>query len=271
LKEWDPLDRPVSTEFRSPWGDPRAFSLPAIAFTQVAAYDSNGLMNTFRARAATFERYNKPLLLEEYGGHSMGGSRHWIAQQLHDGPWAAWVLNVSGSPMPWWWSFIFTENLDRHFARFAAFIRGEDLSVRTWTCGPAALENAPALAAHMRTSADRAFVWIYKTDLVDVVAPAGRNGWWSHAWRTMGLYDQNRGAWDPLAQEAMADQFSCDGAVLRLNGKGLKPGRWRYECWDTWTDAPPLSGDFTLTADAPTLPLPPLRRDAALKLVRQGD
>ncbi len=271
LRRCDPLKHPISTEFRSPWGDPRTFSLPVIDFTQVAAYDSNGLMHTFRTRAATFERYNKPMLLEEYGGHSTGGSRHWMAQQIHDGPWAAWVLNVSGSPMPWWWSFIFAERLDRHFARFADFIRGEDLSASTWAYGPAALENAPALAAQMRTSADRAFAWIYKIDLVDVVAPFQRDDWWSHARRTMTLYEQNRGDWDPLAQEAMADQFVCDGAVLLLDGKGLRPGRWRYECWDTWTDAPPVSGEFTLTADAPKLSLPPLRRDAALKLVRQGD
>ncbi len=271
LHRYDPLDHPVSTEFRTQTGDPRVFSLPGIDFTQVAAYDSDGLMNTFRTRAATFERYNKPVILEEYGGHATGGSAVWLAQQLHDGPWAAWNVNVSASPMAWWWNLIFAEGLDRYFSRFADYARGEDLSARTWRFGETVVQGAPGLAAQMRVCDDRAYAWIYKPDLVDVVTPRARFDWWTYARRVMARYEQNRGSWNPLAKGQMGDQFSFDGAVLVLKGKGLRNGRWRYECWDTWTDTPPVTGEFTLDDSSAGLPLPSIQRDLGVKLEWLGE
>jgi hypothetical protein len=247
------------------------FSLPDIDFTQVAAYDSGGLLNTFRTRAATFGRYNKPVILEEYGGHATGGSAVWLAQQLHDGPWAAWNMNVSASPMGWWWNFIFAERIDRHFSRFADFIRGEDLSTNNWRFVVSPVQGAPGLAAQMRMSDDRAYAWVYRVDLADVAIPFVRSDWWTHARRVTALYEQRRGNWDSLCKDKVGEQFSVDGAVLLLNDKGLRNGRWRYECWDTWTNTPPVTGEFTLGENAPGLPLPPLRRDVGVKLVRVGD
>lgn len=271
LRRYDSLAHPISTEFRTAVGDLQVFVLPEIDFTQVAAYDSGGLMRTFRARADTFAHYDKPLLLEEYGGHSTGGSPRWLAQQIHDGPWAAWVLDIAGSPMAWWWNFIFAERLDRHFARFAAFSCGEDLAVRDWRFYASIVEGAPELEAVWRSSPERAFVWIYKKDLVDV-APSRRQqrNWWSFARSVTRLYEQNSGAWDPLA-DPPGEQFSADASALPLNLTILRPGRWRYECWDTWTDDAPVTGTFTLSAASPALPLPPLRRDVALKLIRTGE
>jgi hypothetical protein len=123
----------------------------------------------------------------------------------------------------------------------------------------------------MRMSDDRAYAWVYRVDLADVAIPFVRSDWWTHARRVTALYEQRRGNWDSLCKDKVGEQFSVDGAVLLLNDKGLRNGRWRYECWDTWTNTPPVTGEFTLGENAPGLPLPPLRRDVGVKLVRVGD
>ena len=57
-------------------------------------------------------------------------------------------------------------------------------------------------------------------------------------------------------------------AILRLDGRGLTPGTWRAEFWDTWSDAAPTSTEFTIAADGTgSVMLPPLVRDCGMKLI----
>ena len=266
LRRHDSRAPPISTEFRSATDPPATFGLPEIDFTQVAAYDANGLINTFQTRAATFKNYYKPLLLEEYGGHSTGGTPHWLAQQIHDGPWAGLMVDIAATPMPWWWSFIFSQNLDRHLARFAAFIKDEDLSTTEWQFKTETYPTAtPQLTTFWRSSTQTAYAWICRQDLTNIPPPKRRHhNWWTYAREISSTYDQNRTSWDPLATTP-GPQFPA--TTLTLNLAHLTPGNWHYQLWDTWTTTPPQAGNITISTNT-TITLPPLTRDTAIKFTK---
>ena len=71
--------------------------------------------------------YGKPVLVTEYGGSHLAGSRQQLLTDHRSGPWAALVAGHGGSPMFWWFEWIDQYDLWRPYQAIAHFIAGEDL------------------------------------------------------------------------------------------------------------------------------------------------
>ncbi|MBA3686667.1 MAG: hypothetical protein H0W72_15705, partial [Planctomycetes bacterium] len=266
LKRCDSGEHIISTEFCATPGVEALWRSPDIGYVQMGGYShADGLIRTFTKRAADLQ-YGKPLVIEEYGGHSQGGGLRWTAHELHDGPWVGWMLPFAGTPMPWWWNLVFAHGLERHHHRFADYIAGEDLRTTSWRYERPIVEGAPGLAALARVSSERAFAWIHAPAISDL-RPSDRS-WDNSADKAEQLYVERVGAFDPTATTSTALFPEVAGARLRLDGLGLRPGRWRAEFWDTWSTAAPAQVELTIaeTGDQ-ALALPALSRDVAIKLV----
>ena len=255
LRQHDPGKHPISTLFRSSTGDPAVWALPEIDYTQVAAYNTRELATVVSQRAASLEVFEKPALIEELGGHSQGGSPTWLAHEIHDGPWLAWVLPFSGSPWPWWWNVVLHHDLGRHQQRFSEFIKGEDLSHRTWRFLRGPLRNDPKLEVLARVDDDGGHAWIHRP---------------LHLENAQGNWDQNyatltRG-FSALSQDPGQLFDPLPGRTLNLERFGLDPNRaWEVELWDTWSTGEPKR--FSMGADkGMAVPLDTLVRDAALRI-----
>ncbi|MBA3847224.1 MAG: glycosyltransferase, partial [Planctomycetes bacterium] len=132
LRGWDQGRHIISTEFCNSPGIDALWRTPEIEYVQMGGYSfGTGLIRVLSEYARDLQ-YGKPLIIEEYGGHAQGGSAPWVAHELHDGPWAGWMLPLSGAPMPWWWNLAFHHGLERRHRRFADYIAGEDLRGPAW-------------------------------------------------------------------------------------------------------------------------------------------
>lgn len=262
LRRLDQGRHPVSTEFRSETGTPEVWRIPEIDYVQVAAYTtSTGMLNVLRRRADAMSPYGKPAVIEEYGGSWRGGDKAAVAQELHDGLWAGWMLPVSASPMAWWWNFIFAHGLTRFHATFAEYIRGEDLRghddrlERLWLVGA-----SEPMAAMARIGRERAYAWIHH-DGVSNASADGQRGKIDAAFRRFA-----NPAHDPLTATAPEIFPPQDGLVLSL--PGMADGTYRIEFWETWSPAEPQVVEAACVDGVLAIPLPTLTRDLALKARR---
>ncbi len=265
LRGWDQGRHLISTEF-SGLGIDALWRAPEIEYVQMGGYSfGGGLLNVLSGYARDLQ-YGKPLIIEEYGGHAQGGSAAWIAHELHDGPWMGWMLPLSGAPMPWWWNLAFHYHLEDRHRRFADFIAGEDLRRTSWRYDTLPLVGAAKLAALARLADDRGFLWIYAPDISNFTIQ--EDHYWNKVQASGQRYAKNAGTFAALAKDP-GDLFTpMEGASIRLDGCGLKPGAWRAEYWDTWSDAAPTTTTFTVASDGTAiLVLPRLARDCAVKLV----
>jgi hypothetical protein len=78
------------------------------------------------------------------------------------------------------------------------------------------------------------------------------------------LWAQNRAHtwWNVVHGEAVP---RIDNALLTV--RGLEDGRYRVECWDTWTGEMTPLKEARAAGGAAAFALPPLRRDLAFKLI----
>jgi hypothetical protein len=177
------------------------------------------------------------------------------------------MLKLSAAPMPWWWNLAFHYHLENRHRRFADFIAGEDLRRVDWTYATLPIAGAPALQAMARLSPERGYAWIFAPRISNF--STREREYWKMSREGEKVYAQIIGAFDALAAEP-GDLFPpVTQSSLRLDGRGLAPGAWRAECWDTWSDTAPTVVEFTIAADGSgTLALPRLVRDCGVKLMR---
>jgi len=270
LKEMDFGRHIVSTEFNG-YGVPEVFHLACIDYVQVGAYSfGRGLVSQFKENTKKLQPYNKPIVLEEYGGHAQGGSMRWTAHELHDGLWAGWFMRTGSTPLAWWWNLIFAKNLERHYKQFADFAAGEDLRHIDWKhsqrkiAGGAGAENLAALG---RSTRDRAYLWVFSSKLIDF--QIGNHDYWREGDTASQHYERVRGKFDALA-EIPGEQFEAlSDCSISLAEFSLEAGTYDVEYWDTWTDAPPQKAVVELGGDRLSLTLPKLTRDLAIKLKKR--
>jgi hypothetical protein len=260
LKDLDMARHPITTEFRTATGTPCVWQIPAIDYVQVAAYTSEkGLLNVLRKRANALTSYGKPSILEEYGGAWNGGDRDAIAQEIHDGLWAGWMLPISASPMAWWWNFIFARNLDRFHAAFAAYIRGEDLRGNDDRCINLPVAGATRMAAMARLGDSRAYAWIYHEGV------SNSNGVTRDGVDDAFRRSANPG-FDPV-NDVAPDIFPPEKG-LSLALPEMQDGLYRVELWDTWQGGVSEVREMACVGGVLNVPLPVMTRDLALKVKR---
>ncbi|MEI8243439.1 MAG: glycosyltransferase [bacterium] len=260
LRRIDPGRHPVTTEFQGAGICRAIWDEPDIHYIQCPAYNfGNGLCGSFDETRDAFAGATKPLFIEEYGGSYQGGDPRWVAHEIHDGLWLGWVEPYAASPMSWWWNFIFARGLDRYHARFAAYIRGEDLSAHSWRYVRSVVSGAPFLRLRARAADDRADLWLY--------GPASDIRGWGASWSLLSRnWRQLAGAFDPLAEDPGRLFDVPAGMPLDLAALRLRDGDYRVEIWDTWSTNAPARTTISIRNRAGSLPLPALQRDAAVRI-----
>lgn len=263
MRRLDQGAHPMSTEFTTPNFCMDVWDLQGIGYIQAAIYNfGNGLPNDLDETLRWLGGKGKPLFIEEYAGHPRGGDPRWVAHEIHDGLWLAWVQPYAASPMAWWWNFIFAHHLERLHARFAEFIRGEDLRSTVWRYPRDLRAAVPWLRVRARAADDRADLWLcgpasevrYHSDGLE---EGGR------AWRRLA------GNFDPLASNPGRLFDLPAGATIDLAPLRLQDGDYRVEIWDTWTTTQAVVRQVSVRQGRGQLVLPALQRDAAIRIRAQ--
>ena len=251
---------PITTEFQGPYFCLPVWSLPGIDYIQCPSYNfGRGLINSFDESYGPFADIPKPFYIEEYGGSYQGGDPGWVAHEIHDGLWISWVKPYAGSPMAWWWNFIFGRHLERYYARFAQFVQHQDLRRHAWRYPAGSVTSQPWLHVQARVDDEQADLYLY--------GPATeirfqRGGWEraSYNWKRMA------GSFNPLAADPGKLFDLPENTPLNLASLNLRDGAYRVEIWDTWSTTPPAVRTVTIRDHAGTLLLPALQRDAAVRI-----
>lgn len=250
---------PVTTEFQGPHYCPAVWQLPGIAYIQCPAYNfGRGLVGSFDQSHAPFATVPKPFFIEEYGGCFQGGDPGWVAHEIHDGLWVGWVKPHAASPMAWWWNFIFSRRLDRYHARFAQFAQNQELRSHDWRHPAGTVAALPWLRFQARAADTLADIYLFGPATDVRFRGGGERG--GRAWRRLA------GTFNPLAEDPGRLFDVPEGTPLDLAPLGLEDGSYRAEIWDTWSTNAPAVRAVAIRDRAGTLPLPALRRDAAIRI-----
>jgi hypothetical protein len=208
-------------------------------------------------------------VIEEYGGFWNGGTMEYVAQELHDGLWAAWMLPLSATPMPWWWNFIFGKNLERFYVVFSEYIKAEDLRKEKWSFHEFGVLGCPDMRCLSRIGENSAFGWIYDHKITN--PQSSRN---NRRIRNLGIKDVDklyRGVVDKDFSPLNKDEFTKIFPLrkgLQIKIPGLKPGLYSVEFWDTWTKKAPTISQIQIESDGKgmTINIPEISADIAFKI-----
>jgi hypothetical protein len=238
LKKIDPHQHLVTT---STIGPDRVFSLwkvEDIDYIQSHIY-SIEIGDRLRATSDQYLKFRKPYFVGEFG-------RGWkpetdpedeTGHHLHQGLWLAWMMNASGSVMPWWWdTYIQPNKLEHNWRGLCLFSRGEDRRGKNYAEISRRLIN--------RNGSD--------TLVAGLVSPQEAFGY---------IYTEAR-LRTPRA-EVLTDLLAETDAVTV---SGLADGEYRLEIWDTHSGAIACTEKVKVTAGAVVLPLGAVKNDFAFKL-----
>ncbi len=218
-------------------------SLDSLDYIALDAYRNRGGIIELLARTSTaLARYNKPILVTEFGGSPMGSELSRMEADLHAGIWAGYMMPMAGTPMLWWFMYIDEEDQYGHFLALAKYAAGEDRRGRNLrTVTPSVSSTAPDGAAR----------W--------VSAIALQNDRSAYAW----VYDRRS------ALQVPTDPVTMEDITLTLGG--FEPGSYQVEFWDTTTGemlnrrTTVIEGSGLLSARVPSF-----QNDIALKVKPTG-
>jgi len=84
------------------------------------------VVNLILASCRSTEKYNKPVVINEFGGSPMATSLHDLHRELHASIWAGAASTMAGTPLLWWWHVVDEQNLYPKFTHIRDFMRGVD-------------------------------------------------------------------------------------------------------------------------------------------------
>jgi hypothetical protein len=216
--------------------------VPGIDYIALDAYRKKQcIVDLLRQTERSLSRFNKPVLVTEYGGSPMGTSLSRMEADLHAGLWSAYMMEHAGTPLLWWFMYIDRKNQYDHYRALAKFAAGEDRrgrglkSVELRVAGPSGVTRwVEALALRNDRSA---YVWVYDTrSAVEMPAPGD----------------------------------AIELADLSLQVDGLRRGAYRVEVWDTYRGRVVRTGSKIVERGRLTLQLPAFKNDLALKIKPSG-
>jgi hypothetical protein len=135
----DPYQHPVTThwsgDYRKP--SPAVASLPVMDYLCIDAYhgrrEGRGIMLAQLVWDSTqhprhgMARYEKPIIITEYGGNWNAAPMPQLLAEHASGPWAALISGHAGSPMLWWFEMVDQQELWGPYRAVQTFLAGEDL------------------------------------------------------------------------------------------------------------------------------------------------
>ena len=147
--------------------------------------------------------YGKIFLATEAGLTPFAQDPDITALAIHRTLWSSYMVPGAGAAAPWWWVLIDRRNLYPHFRALSAFAEGEDRRAKGYDKGNVQVQD-PAGKRQLRgmvlRNAEEAFGWVY-----DPVSFSSRGKW----------------------EEAR-------GAAAAITVRGMRPGAYRIEVWDTY-------------------------------------
>ncbi len=124
-----------SSDYRTP--DRAITALPGLDYLCIDAYlnrpgDEGGTLadlvwNGTQDRSGGLGAAGKPLLVTEYGGTWLAGSKNELEAQLASAPWAGLMSGNGGAPMMWWFEWVDQGDRWTSYGAITRFLRGEDL------------------------------------------------------------------------------------------------------------------------------------------------
>jgi hypothetical protein len=213
-----------------------------IDYLALDAYRKHGnIVDLLRRTSQALERYDKPVIVTEFGGSPMGTRLPRLEADLHAGLWSAYMLRHAGTPLLWWFMYIDRKDKYDHYRALARFVGGEDRRNRDLEPDRANVSGPPEF--ERRVSA--------------LTLTNDRSG---YAW----VYDERAAAEMPDP----SDEVTIKNITVLLNG--FQAGQYRAELWDTYTGK--VVGVRTVTARGGRLSvqLPAFEKDIALKIHQTG-
>ena len=225
---------------------PEIAEIKEIDYLALDAYRGKGsvvelLYNTLYSRARGLRTYGKPVLITEYGGAPklQGSDRARLEADLHAGIWSAYMMDHSGTPLLWWFMFIDRHDQYHHYRALARFAHGEDRRNRKLqTTQPVVSGAGPG--AH----------WVSALVL--------KNSGSAYGW----AYDRR----SALEIPSPTDRKNRRHSGLTLDLRGLEPGGYVIEFWDTYTGKVVKTVRKIVEGPSTTLQIPLFTNDIAFKV-----
>lgn len=216
-------------------------SMPELDLCCVDAYHFNPsplhIVRLVEATARNLEVYDKPVLVTEFGGSSMGGGLSHLRCELHAALWSATCSTLAATPLFWWWGLIEEQGL-----------YGEYVAIRRFTDEVPYGDNAFAMA---------------KLLFKEPEAVSGIH----HAAISSGT---NLCAWvfsERLTEKYYDDEKSdeAENAQVDITWRPVTNGTYRVAFCSTETGLPVLQRDFRASDGELSFSIPKLDGDVAIR------
>ena len=100
-------------------------SIPQIDHCCVDAYHFSPnplhIVDLVRETAASLAAYQKPALITEFGGSSMGAGLSHLKCELHAALWSSTCSTLAATPLFWWWGLVEEQNLYPEYTAIRTF------------------------------------------------------------------------------------------------------------------------------------------------------
>ena len=130
IKEIDPYRHLVSAHVSNDYKflNPAICGMTEMDFNTLDAYHHSQpeTIIPLISKTELANKYNKPILITEFGGSPMAAGREHLMIEQHAALWSGICTPLSGTPMFWWWQVIDENNLYSRYKAVAEFMKDVD-------------------------------------------------------------------------------------------------------------------------------------------------
>ncbi len=240
LKSIDIYQRPVNTHWMLGYHriNDAIATLPELDFLTTDAYYSLGggtkaLVEMLRTGVNYARRWEKPLIITEFGGSSYADSMGNLMRQVEIGLWTGLFNEAAILPLYWWFALLEDKDLYHHYRSISGFAASEDrrgLTIRHYP-----LAETP-LSVNEMYSSRRYYAWLFDCDY---------------------FYSD---------QENILPQTQANRELAEIN---LAPGEYRLVIWDCQNGSVREQRNLTIQENKGkiSLRLPEFTQSIALKII----
>lgn len=181
---------------------------------------------------------NKPALIAEFGlADTKWGRSDYMKQDtegvhFHTSLWASAFAGTSGTAMFWWWELLDQQDAYKHYRPLSAFLA--DVCFAGLRQTNAAISNEQLRLLGYQGN-DNAYIWISDSQAT----------WWN---------------------QIVESKQPTPVADATIEIRGLRPGKYRLEWWDTYKGRAIRTEQVSCTESRFHIPVPSFSRDIACKI-----
>ena len=127
IRSIDPNRHLVTTHLSGDYRitSPELARLPQLDHCCIDAYHFSDnplqIVNLVRETAEHYKAYQKPVIITEFGGSSMGAGLTHLKKELHAALWSSACTPLGGTPLFWWWQVVEEQNFYPMYTAIAHF------------------------------------------------------------------------------------------------------------------------------------------------------